>query len=202
MSIRRANVTCFRLAAVPTGNAPVFQVGVERKRWALALVVPVLAAVLTSAPTPVLAQLPEPGIPEINRRSGLLGRFIPIRSTLPGDKKRDDWFDTRWGDPPNERKRPNSIHNGGLYGLPWRADCSASYYPYFFGSPGVSTMSENCRPWPRAFRFPQMLLHPFKPVCFYYDQGSYVPVYDLDPLVPGPGPWPWPFYEKLTHVGG
>ena len=169
---------------------------------ALILAIPALAAMLTVSSKPAQAQLPEPGIPEITRRSGLLGRWVPMRSTLPPDKKRDDWYDTRWADPPHERRHPNWIHNGGLYGLPWRADCTASYYPYFFGSPGTSTMSEDCRPWPKLFRIPQTLLHPFKPICFYYDQGSYVPIYDPRPIVPGPGPWPWPYYEQLTHIGG
>jgi hypothetical protein len=31
--------------------------------------------------------------------------------------------------------------------------------------------------------------------------GSYVPIYDLDPIVPGPGPYPFPFYFNWDHGG-
>jgi hypothetical protein len=50
---------------------------------------------------------------------------------------------------------------------------------------------------------PQAFLQPFRPIGYYYDQGSYVPLYDLDPIVPGPGPVPyvWPFYLRNPHGG-
>ena len=35
----------------------------------------------------------------------------------------------------------------------------------------------------------------------YYQMGSYVPIYDLDPISPGPGPYPFPFYFNW-HKGG
>jgi hypothetical protein len=35
----------------------------------------------------------------------------------------------------------------------------------------------------------------------YYDQGSYVPIYDLDPIVPGPGPYPVPWYFRGPDGG-
>ena len=63
------------------------------------------------------AQNPQPNISDTNSRSGLLTRFVPLESTLPPDKKRDQWYQTRWGDAPNLRKHPNWIKNGGLYGL-------------------------------------------------------------------------------------
>ena len=31
--------------------------------------------------------------------------------------------------------------------------------------------------------------------------GSYVPIYDLDPIAPGPGPYPYPFYFNWDHGG-
>jgi hypothetical protein len=166
------------------------------------LAVPTLALLLSLTPGSVKAQIPAPRETDITQRSGLIRRFVPIRSTLPGDCKRDDWYDTRWGDPPNRRKFQNFYPNGGIYGLPWRANDTMSIYPYFYGAPGESTLTEKSRPWPKWARLPQNILHPFKPVCVYYDQGSYVPVYDLDPLVPGPGPGYWPWYPPITHDGG
>jgi hypothetical protein len=35
----------------------------------------------------------------------------------------------------------------------------------------------------------------------YYSYGSYVPIYDLDPIAPGPGPYPYPFYFNWLHGG-
>lgn len=161
-----------------------------------------LTAVLTLHTT-ARAQIPAPTEPDIMKRSGLLSRYVPIKLTLPGDPKRDDWYDTRWGDPPNRRRFQNNWHNGGLYGLPWRADATQSFFPFFYGSPGQSTLTEEHRPGPKWTRLPQAFLHPFKPVCVYYDQGSYVPIYDLDPIVPGPGPtWPFNWFPPLTRDGG
>ena len=148
------------------------------------------------------AQNPQPNISDTNSRSGLLTRFVPLESTLPPDKKRDQWYQTRWGDAPNLRKHPNWIKNGGLYGLPWKATDTASYAPFFFGSPGPSTLTADSRPPDRLGRLGRAIFHPFKPVGMYYDQGSYVPLYDLDPIVPGPGPWPFKRYISTTHGGG
>lgn len=148
------------------------------------------------------AQVPQPEVPDIEQRSGLLGRFIPIQPHLPPDPKRDNFYDTRFGDAPNERPHPNFYTNGGLYGLRWRSTDTRSFYPYFYGSPGQSTLTENSRPYPRPFRLAGSFLHPYKPICHYYDQGSYVPLYDLDPLVPGPGARFNPFYRRITSAGG
>lgn len=161
-----------------------------------------LTVALTGMAVSARAQAPQPTIPDLAKRSGLVSRFIPIEPNLPPDPRRDQWYDTRWGDPPNQRAHPNSYHNGGLYGLPWRADCSKSVYPYFYGAPGRSTLTADCKPAHPAFRLSRAIFHPFKPVGMYYDQGSYVPVYDLDPVVPGPGAWPFPFFKKLTAAGG
>src|SRR4051795_1174410 len=54
------------------------------------------AAALGTAPA--FGQLPQPHIPDIQQRSGLLDRFIPIEPHLPHDKDRDDFYTTRWGD--------------------------------------------------------------------------------------------------------
>src|SRR3954452_16107798 len=105
--------------------------------------------------------VPEPGIPDIKRRSGLLTRFTVIDPNLPPDPRRDQWYDTRWGDPPNLRSHPNFYPNGGLYGLPWRVKDSRSIYPYFYGSPGRNTLSPDLkRP---TFRLASAVFHPFKP---------------------------------------
>ncbi len=175
----------------------------RRRAFRLGWVALTLGAIFALRPSEAQAQIPEPNKTDIYERSGLLSRFIPMRSTLPGDCRRDEWFDTRWGASPNRRKHQNTIPNGGLYGLPWRADATVSYYPFFYGAPGESTLTEAHRPAPKWLRFPTAVLHPFKPVCVYYDQGSYVPIYDLDPIVPGPGPtWPWSWYPPITRIGG
>jgi hypothetical protein len=145
---------------------------------------------------------PQPTLSYIEQRSGLLTRFTPIIPNLPPDPKRDQWYDTRWGDPPNMRRHPNFYTNGGLFGLRWGAPCTRSVYPYFFGVPGQDTLTQDCKPVRPLLRNLSALVHPFKPVGFYYDQGSYVPVYDLDPVVPGPGSWPFPFFRRITSAGG
>jgi len=161
----------------------------------------VLAAVALGLWAPAArAQVPQPRVPDLVQRSGLVSRFTPIEPHLPPDPRRDQWYDTRWGDPPNLRAHPNFYPNGGLYGLPWKVKDTKSIYPYFYGAPGQNTLSPDLkRP---TFRLASAVFHPFKPVGMYYDQGSYVPVYDLDPVVPGPTAWPWPFYRRLTSAGG
>ena len=54
--------------------------------------------------------------------------------------------------------------------------------------PGQSTVDSSSRPWWRPLRFFQGLAHPFRPVGMYYQIGSYVPIYDLDPIAPDRGP--------------
>ena len=160
-----------------------------------------LAATLLG-PAITRAQVPQPRFTEVEQRSGLITRFVPIESTLPPDHRRDQWYNTRWGDPPNVRTFPDWYTNGGLYGLPWRTKDSQSYYPYFYGAPGQGTLTADSRPVKMFFRPLSALIHPFKPVGMYYDQGSYVPVYDLKPGVPGPGPMIWPWFQGLTNWGG
>jgi hypothetical protein len=159
-----------------------------------------LGAALTLAARPAAAQLPQPIMPDTVERSGLIQRFTPIESTLPSDPRRDNWYNTRFGDRPHGH-RPNSVKEGGLYGHPWRANCTRSIYPFFYGSPGQDSIGPECCRWHPWLRYPQGFLKPFKPVGMYYDQGSYVPVLDLDPLVPGPGPYPWPFYLACPRGG-
>ncbi len=53
------------------------------------------------------------------------------------------------------------------------------------------------KPWPRPLRFFQGLAHPWRPVGMYYQMGSYVPIFDLDPIAPGPGPYPVPVVLQL-----
>jgi hypothetical protein len=149
---------------------------------------------LAAAPTIARGQVPQPEIPDLSKRSGLITRFVPIVPNLPHDKDRDDWYDTRFVDHPRLWKNQNyNIKNSGLYGLDWGGNCTATVYPFFYGTPGGSIGPE-CRPWPRPLRFIQGLVHPFRPIGMYYDQGAYVPIYDLDPVVPGPGSYPIPWY--------
>ena len=154
-----------------------------------------VALTLTSTAT-ALAQMPQPNIPNTNQRSGLVTRFVPNQPGLPPDKHRDTFYDTRWADHPNSQLRhPNCPANGGLYGLRLKTPCTKCVYPYFYGSPGQDTVTADCRAkQPHVLRVVEGLVHPFRPVGMYYDQGAYVPIYDLDPLVPGPGPDLWPHF--------
>jgi hypothetical protein len=146
------------------------------------------------------AQSPPAYIPDITERSGLLMRFASTPEMLPPDPYRDYFYNTRYAD--NGRvKHPNWVCTQGLYGLGWKTPDTQSIYPYFYGVPGQSTVDSGSRPWFRPLRFFQGLAHPFRPVGSYYAMGSYVPIYDLDPIAPGPGPYPYPFYFNWWHGG-
>jgi hypothetical protein len=146
------------------------------------------------------AQAPQPFVPDITERSGLLMRFAATPELLPPDKHRDNFYNTRYADkgPVN---CPNWYATQGLYGLGWKTPATESVYPFFYGMPGQSTVDSSSRPWWRPLRFFQGLAHPFRPVGMYYTMGSYVPIYDLDPVVPGPGPYPYPAYINWLHGG-
>ena len=158
-----------------------------------------LLALGLAAPLASLGQDPQPLVPDLKERSGLLGRFIPITPNLPPDRSRDTWYDTRWGDV-RIPHRVDNIRNGGLYGFGWKGDCTATVAPYFYGT-AAGQVGPECRPGPRSLRVFQGLVHPFKPVGMYYDQGAYVPLYDLDPFVPGPGPYPIPWFFRNPKGG-
>jgi hypothetical protein len=144
----------------------------------------------------------EPAVPDLVNRSGLVSRMVPIEPHLPPDPRRDQWYDTRWADPPNVRYPVRWYPNGGLYGLAWKADHTKSISPYFFGAPGRSTLHGDENKPGYIARFTRSAFHPFNPVGMYYDQGSYVPVPDFRPFVPGPGAWPYPIFRRLTNWGG
>jgi hypothetical protein len=152
------------------------------------------------ATTPARAQGPKAFIPDITERSGLLMRFASSPELLPPDPHRDFFYNTRYAD--NGRvKHPNWFKTQGLYGLGMKTPDTQSVYPYFYGVPGQSTIDSSSRPWFRPARFFQGLAHPFRPVGSYYAMGSYVPIYDLDPIAPGPGPYPYPLYFNWLHGG-
>lgn len=154
----------------------------------------------SAAATPALAQPPKPYVPDITERSGLLTRFASSPEMLPPDPHRDFFYNTRYAD--NGRiKHPNWVCTQGLYGLGWKTPDTKSVYPYFYGVPGQNTVDSSSRPWFRPLRFFQGLAHPFRPVGEYYSFGSYVPIYDLDPIAPGPGPYPYPLYFNWLHGG-
>jgi hypothetical protein len=158
-----------------------------------------LSAILA---TPARAQGggPKPFIPDITERSGLLMRFASSPEVLPPDPSRDFFYGTRYAD--NGRvKHPNWVCTQGLYGLGMKTPDTQSIYPYFYGVPGQSTIDSSSRPWFRPARFFQGLIHPFRPVGSYYAMGTYVPIYDLDPIAPGPGPYPFPFFFNWLHGG-
>ncbi|MBX6315688.1 MAG: hypothetical protein IRY99_22650 [Isosphaeraceae bacterium] len=166
---------------------------------------PTLAVALMLTATTARGQVPvpQPSIPVTEARSGLLTRFVPIQPGLPVDRKRDKFYDTRWAD------RPDMLYPGwkyggecgSLYGLRWYSDCSRSFYPFFRGYPGASTLRPDCKPCHPWSRWYQNFIHPAKPVCHYYAGGSLVPVYDFDPWVTGPGPFPWPWFWRRP-LGG
>jgi hypothetical protein len=156
--------------------------------------------VVLLAAAPARAQVPLPRVPDGDRRSGLLSRFVPIEPHLPPDDDRDTFATTRWRDHPPGR-RINSPKDGGLYGRRYRGSCTACFAPYFQGSPGSGAIGPQCTPGPRVLRAATNVVHPFRPVGSYYAGGCFVPVYDLDPLVPGPGPFPWPHFFKRPTGG-
>lgn len=145
------------------------------------------------------AQTPRPLVPTEARRSGLITRHMPITPHLPHDRDRDDFYQTRRNDDPPDFDHPNCMLNQGLYGLPLKDDCTVSFRPYFWGSPG-GTYGPNCEKV--HWRLVGNVIHPWRPVYYYYSGGSYTPVYDLDPLVAGPGPFPFPLLYKKQRQGG
>ncbi len=154
----------------------------------------------SSAARPALAQPPKPFIPDITERSGLLMRSAASPEMLPPDPYRDSFYQTRYADS-GRVKHINSPFKQGLYGLGWKTPDTKSVYPYYYGIPGQNTIDSSSRPWFRPARFFQGLVHPFRPVGEYYSFGTYVPIYDLDPIAPGPGPYPYPFYFNWWHGG-
>jgi hypothetical protein len=155
-----------------------------------------------AAAAPAQAQQ-QPNIPDMAERSGLIGRFGPhMKTNLPPDPHRDNFYRTRYGDFPINQ-RWNHKRGGGLFGQALDPGCTKCTTPEFQGAPGApSGDPQHCTPHYRTSfgRVAQGFVHPFKPVGHYYQNGCYVPIYDLDPLVPGPGPDLWPFY--FNNHGG
>jgi hypothetical protein len=163
-----------------------------------------LAAVLIGGPTTVQAQIPQPNIADIDQRSGLLQRFEignRFNTNLPKDPYRDNYYNYRVGDH-GKLVDTNTFYDGGLYGVRLPVRDTASVYPFFYGSPGGSTITADSKPLrPSCLRAVQQLFHQRKPVGMYYDRGSYVPIYDLDSFSPGPGPDYWPFFFQGSRGG-
>ncbi len=146
------------------------------------------------------AQAPVPYVPDLSERSGLVMRFAAAPQYLPPDPRRDSFYNTRYADK-GPVKYQNNLLTQGLYGFGWKTPSTKSVYPYFYGMPGQSSIDRSSLPWWRPARIVQSFAHPFRPVGMYYQMGSYVPIYDLDPLVPGPGPYPYPFYFNWARGG-
>ncbi|MBV8314734.1 MAG: hypothetical protein JOZ53_07340 [Planctomycetaceae bacterium] len=190
-----------RRALLASSKEVAMRRGLPRPGWSAWPVLGALGVAVFLAARPAAGQIPEPRISDLTERSGLYTHFTSIEPNLPPDRRRDIFYDTRWDDNPRI-KHQNWIKGGGLYGLPWKADCTQSVYPYFYGAPGQSTIDPGCRRWWRPLRYIQAFARPFRPVGMYYDQGSYVPLIDLDPIVPGPGPYPIPWYYRGWAAGG
>jgi hypothetical protein len=152
------------------------------------------------ASAPAWGQPPRPFVPETTERSGLLMRYAGTPEFLPPDPHRDFFYNTRYADS-GLVSHPNWLKTQGLYGLGLKTPDTQSVYPYFYGMPGQNTVDSSSRPWWRPARFFQGLAQPWRPVGMYYSYGSYVPIYDLDPIAPGPGPYPFPFYFNWLHGG-
>ena len=152
------------------------------------------------ASAPAWAQPPAPFIPETSERSGLLMRFAGTPELLPPDPHRDFFYGTRYADS-GKITHPNWLGTQGLYGLGMKTPDTESIYPFFYGMPGQSSIDSSSRPWWRPARFFQGLVQPWRPVGMYYQFGSYVPIYDLDPIAPGPGPYPYPLFFNWVHGG-
>jgi hypothetical protein len=146
------------------------------------------------------AQYPQPLIQQLSERSGLVMRYVGVPEHLPPDPLRDNFYNLRYADR-GLIKHPNGVKDQGLYGLGWKSDCTESVYPFFYGSPGTGRIDRSCLPWHRSLRFLQGETNFFRPVGMYYAMGSYVPIYDFDPIAPGPGPYPYPFYFNWGKGG-
>lgn len=147
--------------------------------------------------------IPQPRVPDINQRSGLLQRFetYNFQTNLPKDPYRDNYYRTRVGDHAKVADT-NTFYDGGLYGVRLPPRDTASIYPFFYGAPGQSTISPESRSWrPSYLRAVQQLHNQRRPVGMYYDRGSYVPIYDLDSFTPGPGPDYWPWFFQGSRGG-
>ncbi len=162
-----------------------------------------LAALTLAAPASSRAQGGPPAIPEMAERSGLMTRFAPISKTgMPYDCHRDTFWGTRVGDFRTTGKW-NCIRGGGLYGLTLDPGCTTCNSPEFQGAPGKPTANApGCNPGNKGSfaTLGQKFAHPFHPVGHYYQHGCWVPIYDLDPLVPGPGRDLWPWF--INNHGG
>ncbi len=190
------SITGWDTAAGAAGRRPLAVLGSGPPRAAL-----VLATLLSVSASAAYAQYPQPKVPELQERSGLLMRSAGVPEVLPPDPLRDNFYNWRYADY-GYVKHPNYIKTQGLYGLGWKSQCTESVYPFFYGSPGTGKVDSSCLPWQhRSLRFFQGLAHPFRPVGMYYQMGSYVPIYDLDPICPGPGPYPYPFYFNWWKGG-
>lgn len=169
-------------------------------RWAVASALALLLAGSTAK-----AQAPQPLIDSAEERSGLFTRHKPnMLPRLPVDEDRDVFYGTQWQDRNPKRGHiipRDSWLNGGMYGDKLPSDCTQCRSPFFLGSAGKSTEGPDCEPRGKYHRFFGNIFHPFKPVGSYYAGGCYVPIYDLDPIVPGPGPFPWNHFLS-PHTGG
>lgn len=175
--------------------------GAPSRRAGLALAAAAIALASGMSGGVAHAQAPPPNVPAIEDRSGLMMRFTGDPGRLPPDKYRDNFYATRYADEGLVKHLRINPKSQGLYGLGWKGADTESVYPYFYGNPGSSTITAATKPWPRPLRVLQGMAHPYKPVGMYYSEGSYVPIYDIDPVVPGPGPYPFPFYFNWNKGG-
>ena len=153
---------------------------------------------------PRAVEPPLPILPDRSQRSGLITRSVPITPHLPPDPDRDLYYNTRWNPrraTSSTPKYPNNWFTSGLYGLRLKQDCTACYSPYFQGSPGQSTLPPNTGNGRMRFRMVNNFLHPFQPISYYYAGGCYVPVYQLDPTIPGVNGFPYGVFWKRTTGG-
>ncbi|RUL86316.1 hypothetical protein [Tautonia sociabilis] len=163
----------------------------------------VLAAALLSPSA--RGQVDGPEISDVRERSGLFTRIVPIEPRLPVDKDRDLFYNSKWLPrlPINRGRWVNSWKDGGLYGRQLPGGCTSCRAPFFQGMPGAPAVPAECAPHNHVSRILGNFVHPFKPVDTYYSGGCYVPVYDLDPFVPGPGWFPWWVPDLANiHTGG
>ena len=94
------------------------------------------------------AQIPQPHIPDINQRSGLLQRFNATTSRPTCRRTPTATTSTAPASATTPRSStPTPIYDGGLYGVRLPARDTASVYPFFYGSPGQSTITAESKSW-------------------------------------------------------
>ena len=141
-------------------------------------------------------------MPDINERSGLIQRFnvYNFKSNLPKDPYRDNYYGTRFGNY-GKVHDTNTYYDGGLYGVRLPGRDTASVYPFFYGSPGRSTITPESKSWrPGCLGALQQLTHQRKPVGMYTTEAVTSRSTTSIPSPPDPAPITGPGSSRAAEA--